>query len=440
MIGYRGIFGNKLIVFLAIVLIFVSCTNSGSSRRTSGEKKLVLWYWMTDRQQAFEELARKYEQEKGIKVECKLIFPPDIYTQKVIAAARAGNLPDIFGILGEKKILASFIKAGDILDLTPFMQEDNGAWKSRFYKQALDVTAFPQNNIYGVKAGIYGVPIDMMMLQFVYNRHLLKQAGFDPDKPPATIDEFIQTAKVAQDKLGKIGFICGWGESWLLYALCTEWAMNLMGKDKFIATLKGEVPYTDPDWVKVFSLFKKLKDSGILAPNIVTIINKEAEDFFSREDGVFSFDGSWGINVYRQLSPDLDYAFFSLPRVSDKFPVKVWGGAGSSFMVNAHSPLKEEAVNFLKWITQDAQQRYLIKTTNNFPAIKGCEDVFPPRIQELARSLDSLTHPNVWGYEEDSRVIEVIGKGLQQIVMGLKSPEEVVRKIQATKDRIMREK
>ena len=76
-------------------------------------------------------LAEKYESETGVKVDFKLFFPPDIYSQKVIAAARAGNLPDMFGVLGEKRMLASFVKAGHILDLTPFMKEDGNIWMNQ---------------------------------------------------------------------------------------------------------------------------------------------------------------------------------------------------------------------------------------------------------------------------------------------------------------------
>ena len=73
------------------------------------------------------------------------------------------------------------------------------------------------------------------------------------------------------------------------------------------------------------------------------MINKESEDAFSKNQAAFSFNGTWAVNVYKQLGLNMDYGFFPLPKISDRFPVKVWGGAGSSFMVNAHSPNKEEA-------------------------------------------------------------------------------------------------
>lgn len=418
---------------------------AGCSTKKAEENKLVIWHWMTDREEALSELAEKYTQENGLAVEFKLFFPPEIYSQKVIAAARAKTLPDIFGILGERKTLASFIKAGYILNLSPYMKEDisgseglDVSWKDSFYPQTLKIVTFNPGNSYDVAAGIYGVPIDTTVMQFVYNKSLFKEAGLDPEKTPGTITEFIDWAKNIQAKTGKTGFICGWGEGWLLNALATEWAINSLGQDKFLRTISGEVPYTDPEWIDIFGLFAELKNSGILASNIATVTNKEAEAAFAEGKAAFSFNGSWSVNVYKQLSENLDYGFFSLPKVSDDHPVKVWGGAGSSFLVNANSANKKQAINFLRWLSAKEQQEFLSKETNNLPAIINVVDKLPLILKNLLGTFSNLTHPDIWPQNEDSRVIEIMNRGLQQIVMGLKSPEEVAREIQNKKEKISR--
>jgi len=424
---------KALLKFTAIVVLIPLIFGCGNPKPK--ENTLVIWHWMTDRKEAFAELAKQYKQETGLNVEFKLLFPPETYSMKVTAGARADTLPDIFGILGEKKTVGSFIRAKHIADLTDYMNEDSKQWQNRFYPKTLDIVVFKKNNSSKVKPGIYGVPIDTTIMQFVYNKSLLKSFGFS--EPPETFDQFIEYAK--QTKAGSFGFVCGWGEGWLLNALATEWAINLMGEKKFVRTLKGDVLYTDPDWLKVFSLFETLKESGILSPNIATMTNKESENAFSKGKAVFSFNGSWSVNVYRQLNPNLEYAFFSLPKVSTNYPLKIWGGSGTSFMVNERSPRKEEAVKFLKWLTQKEQQIFLIKETNNLPSIKGCEDQLPEELKKLTLTFDSLTHPDVWPYNEDSRVIEVINRGLQQIVMGLKQPAELGQEIQEKKNKISRQ-
>jgi len=418
-------------------ILILSILIGGCAPQKPKENKIVVWHWLNDRKDALNKLATDYKTKTGIEVEFKLFSPADIYSQKVIAAARAGNLPDIFGILGEKRTLGSFVKAGHILNLAPYMQANGSEWKERFYPKTLEVVTFKPDNTFNAPEGIYGAPIDTTVINFVYNKSLFKEAGLNPQNPPKTFDEFMDYAKKIKAKANTNGFVCGWGEGWLLDCLATEWAINLMGEDKFFKTIKGDVAYTDKDWIEVFSYFSKMRDSGLLAPNITTMINKESEDAFSKNQAAFSFNGSWAVNVYRQLGANLDYGFFPLPKISNNFPVKVWGGAGSSFMVNAHSANREEAVKFLNWLTEKEQQKFLIEQTNNLPAIKGCEEALSPILKTLLESLTILTHPNTWPYNEDSRVIEVMDKGLQQIVMGLKTPEEVAKDIQEVKSRVL---
>lgn len=424
----------KILALAIVASVFTSCVS-----KKAPDNKITVWHWMNDRRDAFKELAKQYEQFAGIQVEFKLFSPSDIYAQKVIAAARAGRLPDMFGILGEKKTLAAFIKAKYILDLTPYMEEEKKVWQKSFYPQALAVTSFKRANEYDVKEGIYGVPIDITVMEFLYNKKLFAQAGLDPQSPPKDFDEFITYAQKIKKSSAVDGFVCGWGEGWLLNALATEWAFNLMGEKKFFQTIEGKVSYTDKDWVEVFSKFADMEKAGILASDITTMINKEAEDAFSRGKAAFSFNGSWSINVYKQLSPDLEYAFFPLPKISQRFPIKIWGGAGSSFMVNAKSSRKEKVINFLKWITAKKQQEFLALKTNNLPAIKNCESGFSDILLSLLDDLNILTHPNIWPQNEDSRVLEVMNTGLQQIIMGIRTPQEVAQKIQKIKQRILRQ-
>ncbi|MCK4916658.1 MAG: extracellular solute-binding protein [Candidatus Omnitrophica bacterium] len=429
---------KRLFGFLSIFIIIftIPLVFSGCGSKKPKDKKIIIWHWMNDRKDALENLASQYKNLTGLTVEFKLFSPPDIYSQKVIAAARSGNLPDIFGILGEKKTMSSFIKANHVLDLTPYMEENDKSWENSFYPQALEVNRFRKNNSYAIEEGIYGVPIDLTVMEFVYNKDIFTKAGLDPESPPETFEEFLSYAKTIKETLGINGFICGWGEGWLINALAVEWAINLMGEDKFIQTIEGKVPYTDKQWVEVFSMFLKMEHSGILADNITSMINKESEDLFSRGKAAFSFNGSWAVNVYKQLAPDLNYKFFPLPKISDNYPVKIWGGAGSSFMLHKFSKNKNDAVDFLKWITSNNQQNFLSKETNNLPSIKNCQEGLPEVLIDIVDVLDSLTHPNIWPINENSRVLEAFNSGLQQITMGLKTPAEVCAEIQKIKERV----
>jgi len=418
----------SFIVFLSIFL--VSC----NFRPALSGETITIWHWMSDRESAFLELAKRYENQTGIKVNFELYAPSDAYTQKIRAAAQTNTLPDIFGILGEKRDFASFIKAGHICDLTEEMHKDNAAWKDRFFEKALRVNEFKENNSFGVKPGIYGVPIDVTNIQMLYNKDLLKDIGLDPVIPPATWDEFLQLNKFLKEK-GIQGLVSGWGEIWMIDCFLSNYAFNIMGEDKVLATIRGDVPYTDPDWIRVFELFRQMADEGLLAKGIVTMVNKTAEQLFANNKAAFAFNGSWCVNVYKGMNPNLNYGAMLPPRVSDRYPMIIWGGAGSSFMVNERSPKKGKAIEFLKWLTDTEQQIFLARETNNLPANKYSLKDIPEVLSQFADDMDNTTHPSVWDVAEFPVVIETLDKGIQSIIIGEKTPQELAEEVQAIKER-----
>lgn len=427
--------------FLISILMFLVIGLCGcASRDRTQEDTIVVWHWMSDRQSSFEELAKDYEQATGIKVTFDVFFPPDVYSQKIQAAAAAKDLPDLFGILADKKIFASYIKSGYVENLFSYMTEDRPRWKRSFIGIGLKFNTFRKNNIYDVPPGIYGVPIDMMSIQFLYNKDLLEKAGFDPEGPPKSWDEFITIAKKASQEKGIYGFVSGWGENWLIYCLVTNYAYNIMGEKKFFDTMRGKVAYTDPDWVRIFTLFKEMKDAGILASGIITMNNKEAEQFFANNKAVFGFNGSWGANTYYQMNPDLRYDTMLPPAVSTKFVPKIWASAGSSFVVNALSSNKDKAIDFLKWLTAKEQQLFLMKKTRNLPSVKGLEEDIDPTIAKFAKNINNSTHPNLWLLNEEPRVIEAINTGIQRIIIGEATPEEVAEQVQKAKQLTLEKK
>jgi len=424
----------------AFMLVFLFSL-AGCTPKQAGKTQttITIWHWMTDREPAFQELAKRYEAKTGVKINFDLYAPSDAYVQKLRAAAQGVNLPDIFGILGEMRDFASFIKAGHVLDLTPYMDADSGKWRSNFFSKALAVNEFSEGNSYGMKPGIYGVPIDIMTIQMLYNKDLFKELGLNPNMPPVTFEEFLDIGrKIKQANMQ--GLVSGWGEMWMIDCLANNYAFNIMGQDKVIATIKGEVSYTDPDWIKVFRLFKEMQDSGLLASGLVIMVNKTAEQLFANGKAVFAFNGSWCVNVYKGMNPNLNYAAMLPPQASDIYPMTIWGGAGSSFMINARSQNKEEAAKFLEWLTEADQQAYLAQATNNLPANKNSLNKIPTILAQFADDTEHTTHPRVWGVSEFPRVIEAFDKGIQSIIIGEKTPEQIAAEVQRIKERELAKK
>jgi ABC-type glycerol-3-phosphate transport system substrate-binding protein len=124
-----------------------------------------------------------------------------------------------------------------------------------------------------------------------------------------------------------------------------------------------------------------------------------------------------------------------LPAYSTEHPMMIWGGAGASFMVNNKSSKKTEAIKFLKWLTEKEQQVFLAETTRNLPVNKESLSNIPPILQEFANDMDKTTHPSNFAYIEFPSVTEVFDKGIQSIIIGEKTPKEVLEEVQAVKEK-----
>ncbi|AKL97766.1 ABC transporter substrate-binding protein [Endomicrobium proavitum] len=401
------------------------------SKEKKAKADVVIWHWMTDRQAAFETLAEQYFKETGVKVLFETYAPTDVYRNKISAAATANLLPDVFNPIGDKKEVASYIKAGFIANLNDSMNKDG--WKNVFFKKAIENNSFEAGNEWGVEPGIYAIPLDVTSLMIFYNKDLFTQAGLDPENTPKTWPEFINAGK----KLRAAGiqpFVSGFGEGWLIGAFAQSYQWNLFGKQGIIDTLDGKIPYTDARWVRIFKLFAEMRDNKLFASGIVTMINKDAERSFATGKSAMAFNGSWGVNVYQSMNPKLNYGVMSLPSLPEaKYPLKIFGGEGSSLYVNASSPNKDKAIEFLKWMTQKGPQAYLAKETLNIPSNQQVANDLPPALkvfsENIANTFDTLPSIEPW------QVINFININLQSVIIGERTPEAAAKEVQAEKVR-----
>lgn len=164
------------------------------------------------------------------------VVPSDVpWDAKTFAARLAGgNAPTVVRVpLTEPP---SLIERGQVADITA---------------EASKLVGFKELNprimeFLGRDKAVYGLPEKSYAFGLVYNRDLFKQAGLDPDRPPATWDEVRTAAKQISDKTGKTGF----GEistnnsgGWHLtgYTYTNGGAMIKKGADgKYVASFNDE--------------------------------------------------------------------------------------------------------------------------------------------------------------------------------------------------------
>src|SRR3954447_12831418 len=107
------------------------------------------------------------------------VVPNDDYVAKVGAAAGSGDLPDLFA--ADIVYVPNWVKQGLFQDLTS--QIDALSYKQYINKGHL--TAGTQDG----KEHVLPFVLDLSML--FWNKDLYKEAGLDPEKPPANMTEYV---------------------------------------------------------------------------------------------------------------------------------------------------------------------------------------------------------------------------------------------------------
>lgn len=160
---------------------------AGNAAGVDDGAKLTMWTRAATRPQS-EALVKAYNASHKNKVELTVI-PTDDYQAKVGAAAGARELPDLFA--SDVVFVPNYTSSGLFADLTG----------------RIDALPFAKSLAQShIKAGTYEdkkyvVPHTLDLSVLFYNKDLYKKAGLDPEKPPATLQEWDQQAR-AVDKLG----------------------------------------------------------------------------------------------------------------------------------------------------------------------------------------------------------------------------------------------
>ena len=61
-------------------------------------------------------------------------------------------------------------------------------------------------------------------------------------------------------------------------------------------------------------------------------------------------------------------------------------------------------------------------------------------LSQFASAMDNITHPSIWGVSEFPQVIETFGRGIQSVIIGEKTPEQLAREVQEMKERELKKK
>ncbi|WP_432212048.1 extracellular solute-binding protein [Bosea vestrisii] len=157
--------------------------------------EIEYWQYVFDaRIKAMNELIKRFEAANpGIKVK-HTTFPYADYQTKIAAAVPAGQGPDVVQLY--YGWLDNFVGAKFIQPLP----------RDAFPHDVIEKEFYPIVQTMKRGGEYYGLPTAVRTLALFYNKKLFQEAGLDPNKPPQTLDEYLEVAKktVKRDATGNM--------------------------------------------------------------------------------------------------------------------------------------------------------------------------------------------------------------------------------------------
>lgn len=393
------------------------------------EKVVVTWWHITTKEPGlsiWQKMADDYMAEHPNVVIEITVLENEAFKSKLTTVMQSGEAPDIFqswggGTLNEQ------IEAGLVQDITPYLDADGGAWRDTFAPGALAV--------YGADGKNYGVPWDMGMVGWWYNKELFAQAGID--SPPTTWAEFLVDVQKLKDA-GITPIALGEGDSWTGMHIWSYLATRIGGEPAFTAAATRTGSFADPAFVQAGEELKKLIDMEPFQDGYLGATHDEMQATFGNGKAAMELSGQWAPSVQAANSADQlgvhgdNLGLFNFPAVEGGVgDVTDVIGGGNGFAIGKDA--EPEAIDFAKYLTNQANQTIIASEGQGIPVVKGSEaGLTDPNMVLVQQSFanakffqlyyDQLLPPALGG---------AINDAVQKLYAGVATPEEVAQEIEA---------
>lgn len=426
-------------------IVFAACSSSGASTAPSAASSAappsaaapsaapsasaaaveIDWYHVQNNdpgKSLWQKLADEYTAaHPNVKVNVT-VLENEAFKTKLTTLLQAGTPPDLFQSWGGGG-LREQQEAGLVKDISAEVEP----WKAEINPGAL--------GMYQVDGKQYGVPFDLGMVGFWYNKQQFEKAGITT--PPATWDELLADVGKLKDA-GLTPIALAGKDKWPGMFYWAYLAVRECGKEAM------DTAVTSGDWsgacfVEAGNQLKKLIDLKPFQEGFLGAIWDGAGSgaaSMATGKGAIQLMGQWLPGTVAANSADKkgmgdNLGWFPFPGVSGGAGAATDGfGGGNGFAVGKDAP--PETVDFLHFlVSKDAANRWGALNTGILPTTVGTEgSVTDPQLKGVldARSkaefvqlyLDQATTPALGG---------VINDAIQTLYAGSGSPEQVTSTI-----------
>ena len=370
---------------------------------------------------ALRELIRRFEsQNPNIKVEER--FHANAYTgllQNLQAALAAGNPPDVvqMGYLYIRYAAENFpFVSAEELD----RRYTGGRWLKRYPSNIQELGM--------VDGRMVAVPYSLSNIVTYYNADLFRQAGLDPDRPPATWEGWRRAAETIKAKTGKFGFY--------IILLDDNWAFEALARSnggRLLACEGGyyRAPIDSPQVVEALAFWAEMVKRG-LALNAP--LQQGDQAFLAGESAAFMTTIARRAGLEAQTRGRFELRGTRFPTFGGKKPGLPSGG--NALMVFSKDPRKQEATwRFIQYLTSPEGFTIWSKGTGYVPLLPELardarylkDFVEKSPVQKAA--MDQLPFTSSWGFPGKNGLAanQALFRAVQKALSGQATAESALK-------------
>ncbi len=429
---------RKLLTLVSIVLtvsfLLTACVGAQATAvptavpPTEAPKPVtIVWYHITtaeNQKVVWQKLADEYHTAHPNVTIQITVMENEAFKTKLTTLMQSGQPPDIFQSWGGGGMNA-YATAGLLKDITADLDANGGAWRNTFSPGALAV--------YSYKNKSYGVPWDMGMVGFWYNKALFAKAGIA--NPPATWADLLADIK-ALKAAGITPIAVGEGDKWPGAFWWEYLATRMGGQAGFNAASSRTGAFTDAGFVQAG---QKLQELLALQPFQSGFLGATwGDEATAMGNGKAAMDlmGQWAPGAFNDNSPDkkgigADLGWFPFPSVEGGAGAATDAlGGGNGFAIGKNAP--PEAIDFAKYLTRAESQSQCAAAGFCVPVVKGGEaGLTDPLLKAVQQGAAAAKYFQLY-YDQylPPAMGSVVNDNVQGIFAGTLTPEKVAQAIE----------
>jgi raffinose/stachyose/melibiose transport system substrate-binding protein len=398
------------------------CSDDSGDDTTDGPTEVDFWHIGTNEplKTIWAELSKAYETDTKNTIKATAL-ENEAFKSKLTTVTQGGNPPHIFHSWGGGVLKEQF-DAGLLKDIS------DEPWLDTFTKTSL--------NPYQINGKTYGIPFDLGMVGFWYNKDLFKKAGIDT--PPATWTDFLGIVRKLKSA-GVVPIALAGQDKWPAHFYWAYLAMRIGGVE-LTKKAAEDKKFDTKEFVQAGEKFKELIaldpfQKGFLAAKYDAPDGQAA----SVGNGIAAMElmGQWGPSTEASASNDKKgisdkQGFFPFPAVEGgKGKATDAFGGGNGYAIGKGAP--KAAIEFAKFISTVDNHRKLVKAGAVLPVVKGAEDAITDANQgQVAKLLADATGFQLYLDQAYAPTVgEQIKDSVAELVAGKSTPEQVAKAIEA---------